>query len=233
MGQSAGKWQNLHRRSHLVVLAADWAPCSGRDQKSGGCAAPVDISDGGLYRAGQSSTWREETHAEPGGCKSFPATTRCRQAAAHVDGHGRSGTADRPEQRRHAPDGAKCDPAARVFGAAGPGARRRELFRQLLSESLLAGRCRRRHGLDLSIFATRALAAWAQIESSLAPDNTVLLFTLGILALAALLFGLAPLRVALAAGPALALKTSSATSIRTPANPAQARLSSPFKWRCA
>ncbi len=92
------------------------------------------------------------------------------------------------------------------------GARRRELFRQLLSESALLVAAGGVVAWVFSIFATRALAAWAQIESSLAPDNTVLLFTLGILTVAALLFGLAPLRVALAAGPALALKTSSATS---------------------
>ena len=60
--------------------------------------------------------------------------------------------------------------------------------------------------------ATRLLGRWAQIESSLAPDRTVLLFTLGVLVLAALLFGLAPLRVALAGGAQLALKTSAATS---------------------
>jgi predicted permease len=52
----------------------------------------------------------------------------------------------------------------------------------------------------------------AQIESSLAPDRTVMLFTLGIMIFAALLFGLAPLRVALAGGAELALKTSAATS---------------------
>jgi predicted permease len=92
------------------------------------------------------------------------------------------------------------------------GARRRELFRQLLSESALLVTAGGVMAWIFSTFATKALAAWAQIESSLAPDNTVLLFTLSILALAALLFGLAPLRVALAAGPALALKTSSATS---------------------
>ncbi|HEX3472455.1 MAG TPA: ADOP family duplicated permease [Silvibacterium sp.] len=92
------------------------------------------------------------------------------------------------------------------------GAGRRELFRQLLTESLLlvaAG------GILAWLFAasaTKALGAWAQIESSLAPDHTVLIFTLSILALAALLFGLAPLRVVLSAGPALALKTSTATS---------------------
>ncbi len=92
------------------------------------------------------------------------------------------------------------------------GARYRELFRQLLAESVLLVAVGGVMAWIFSTFATRALAAWAQIESSLAPDHTVLLFTLSILALAALLFGLAPLRVALAAGPALALKTSSATS---------------------
>src|SRR5581483_9768433 len=58
----------------------------------------------------------------------------------------------------------------------------------------------------------KALGAWAQIESSLAPDATVLLFTLSILVAAALLFGLAPLKIALSAGPGLALKTSTATA---------------------
>jgi predicted permease len=92
------------------------------------------------------------------------------------------------------------------------GAGRRELFRQLLTESVLlvfAG------GLLAWLFAdlaTKALGAWAQIESSLTPDSTVLVFTLSILVMAALIFGLAPLRVALAGGPALALKTSTATS---------------------
>lgn len=92
------------------------------------------------------------------------------------------------------------------------GAGRRELFRQLFTESVLlvsAG------GILAWLFAasaTKALASWAQIESSLAPDNTVLLFTLSILTLTALLFGLAPLRIALSAAPGLALKTSSATS---------------------
>ena len=92
------------------------------------------------------------------------------------------------------------------------GAGRKELFRQLLTESLLLVTF---GGILAWLFAaasTKALGAWAQIESSLAPDSTVLFFTLSILVLAALLFGLAPLRVALSAGPGLVLKTSSATS---------------------
>jgi len=92
------------------------------------------------------------------------------------------------------------------------GAGRRALFLQLLTESALlvvAG------GLLAWLFAlasTRALGAWAHIESSLAPDRNVLLFTLGLLVLAAITFGLAPMRMVLSAGPGLALKTSSATS---------------------
>jgi len=92
------------------------------------------------------------------------------------------------------------------------GAGRRALFLQLLTESALlvvAG------GLLAWLFAlasTRALGAWAHIESSLAPDRSVLLFTLGLLVLAAITFGLAPMRMVLSAGPGLALKTSSATS---------------------
>ena len=92
------------------------------------------------------------------------------------------------------------------------GAGRRQLFRQLLTESLLLVSAGGVLAWLFAASATRALANWAQIESSLAPDTTVLFFTLSILVLAALLFGLAPLRTALSAGPALALKTSSATS---------------------
>jgi predicted permease len=92
------------------------------------------------------------------------------------------------------------------------GAGRRELLRQLLTESLLLVSAGGVLAWLFAIFATRALAAWAQIESSLAPDHTVLLFTLSILVVAALLFSLAPLRIALSAGPALALKTSAPTS---------------------
>jgi predicted permease len=92
------------------------------------------------------------------------------------------------------------------------GAGRKELFRQLLTESLLLVSAGALLAWLFAGAATKALGAWAQIESSLAPDNTALLFTLSILALATLLFGLIPLRVALSAGPALALKTSSSTA---------------------
>jgi len=56
------------------------------------------------------------------------------------------------------------------------------------------------------------LAAWSQLETSLQPDRSVLLFTLGILAFAASIFGLAPLRSALSAPVGLALKSSGAAA---------------------
>ena len=92
------------------------------------------------------------------------------------------------------------------------GAGRGELLRQLLAESLILVSAGGALAWGFAGTATRLLGSWAHIESSLAPDRTVLLFTLGVLVLAAMLFGLAPLRVALAGGAELALKTSAATS---------------------
>jgi predicted permease len=92
------------------------------------------------------------------------------------------------------------------------GARRVELLRQLLTESLLLVAVGGALAWGFAEMATRTLARWANIDSSLAPDKTVLLFTLGILLFAAVLFGLAPFRVAIAGGAELALKTSAATS---------------------
>jgi predicted permease len=87
-----------------------------------------------------------------------------------------------------------------------------ELMRQLLTESLLLVTAGGALAWGFAEMATRLLGRWAQIETSLAPDKTVLLFTLAVLVVAAILFGLAPLRVALAGGAELALKTSAATS---------------------
>ena len=92
------------------------------------------------------------------------------------------------------------------------GAGRGELLRQLLAESVILVSAGGALGWGFALMATKLLGRWAQIESSLAPDRTVLLFTLGVLVLSAILFGLAPLRVALAGGAQLALKTSAATS---------------------
>ena len=92
------------------------------------------------------------------------------------------------------------------------GAGRGQLFRQLLTESALLVAAGGALAWCFAEMATRLLGKWAQIESSLAPDKNVLLFTLGVLAIAAVLFGLAPMRVVLASGAEQALKTTAATS---------------------
>ncbi len=92
------------------------------------------------------------------------------------------------------------------------GAGRGELFRQLLTESLILVTAGGVLAWAFAMMAARLLANWAQIESSLAPDRTVLLFTMGVLAVAAVLFGLAPMRIALAGHAELAIRTSAATS---------------------
>jgi predicted permease len=92
------------------------------------------------------------------------------------------------------------------------GAGRGELLRQLLTESVILVTAGGVLGWSFAVMATRILGRWAQFESSIAPDHTVLLFTLGVLTVSAILFGIAPLHVALAGGAELALKTSVATS---------------------
>jgi predicted permease len=76
------------------------------------------------------------------------------------------------------------------------GAGRWPLFRQLFAESLLLVGAGAGLGWLFAVEATRMLAAWSEIEVSLAPDAPVLLFTLAVAVLAALVFGLAPLRAA-------------------------------------
>jgi predicted permease len=92
------------------------------------------------------------------------------------------------------------------------GAGRGALLRLLLMESFLLVTAGGALAWTFAVAATRILGQWAQIESSLAPDRTVLLFTLGALALAGVLFALAPMRVAFAGTAELALRTSAATS---------------------
>jgi predicted permease len=92
------------------------------------------------------------------------------------------------------------------------GAGRADLLRQLLTESLILVTAGGLVAWLFAVSATRALGAWAQIESSLAPDATVLGFTVCVLALAVLLFSVAPLRIALRAAPSLTLRTSAAAS---------------------
>lgn len=83
------------------------------------------------------------------------------------------------------------------------------VFRQLLTESSLLIAAGAALGWVFAIFATRALAAWSQIESGLDPDRNVLLFTLAVSALIALAFGLAPLKIALRAPISSVLRATS------------------------
>jgi predicted permease len=92
------------------------------------------------------------------------------------------------------------------------GAGRGELFRLLVTESVLVVAAGGALAWAFAVMSTRLLGNWAQIESTLAPDRSVLLFTLGVLVVASLLFGLVPMRLALASGAEQALKTSAATS---------------------
>lgn len=98
------------------------------------------------------------------------------------------------------------------------------LFRQLLAESLVLVVAGAVLGWIFALFATRALAAWGQIEFSLAPDARVLLFTGAISCLAALIFGLAPLLTTLRVPVNLALKTSSATAFENKSKSRRARI---------
>jgi predicted permease len=92
------------------------------------------------------------------------------------------------------------------------GAGRREIARQLLTESLLLVALGGATAWVLALGATRALGTWSKIESNLQPDGTVLLLTLGVLFLLALVFGLAPLRAAMSSGPEMVLRSSATVS---------------------
>ncbi len=90
-----------------------------------------------------------------------------------------------------------------------------QIFRQLLLESMLLVTLGGTLGWLFALSATRALAAWSEIETGLTPDGTVLLFTFLLCALASTGFGLAPLFPALRAPVAASLKTAAATAYRT------------------
>ncbi len=92
------------------------------------------------------------------------------------------------------------------------GARSTSLFRQLLMESFLLVTAGGTLGWFFARLATRALAAWSDMDVTLAPDGRVLLFALAVCALAALAFGLAPLRGVIRVPAGLSLKTSAAAS---------------------
>jgi predicted permease len=88
------------------------------------------------------------------------------------------------------------------------GATRLRLFRQLLAESLLLVVAGTALGWVFATWATEALGVWAGLDFNVSPDHSVLMFTLALSALAALVFGLAPLRNVMRCAPEFALKTS-------------------------
>ena len=92
------------------------------------------------------------------------------------------------------------------------GAGRGALLRQLLVESgllVVAGACL---GWLFALSATRTLAIWFQLDTILAPDRLVLLFTTVVSVLAVLVFGLAPMRTASKAPVIGALPVSAASA---------------------
>ncbi|HYL91833.1 MAG TPA: ABC transporter permease [Alphaproteobacteria bacterium] len=94
------------------------------------------------------------------------------------------------------------------------GASRGRVFRQLLTESLLLVAAGAGLGWLFAVWASKTLAAWARLDTDVSPDATVLLVTLGASFLAALVFGLAPLRAASRTSPEMVLKTSQIAASR-------------------
>jgi predicted permease len=92
------------------------------------------------------------------------------------------------------------------------GAGRREIARQLLTESMLLVVMGGAVAWAFALLATHALGAWAHIESNLQPDITVLGVTMGVLVLLAIVFGLAPLRNAMSSASQSGLRSSATAS---------------------
>jgi predicted permease len=94
------------------------------------------------------------------------------------------------------------------------GAGHARLFRQLLAESLLLVVAGGAGGWMLAVWGSQALGRWAGLEASVAPDATVLLFTVLICFAAALVFGLVPLRGILNMPPWVALRAAAGNAIK-------------------
>jgi predicted permease len=101
------------------------------------------------------------------------------------------------------------------------GAGRREIARQLLTESMLLVALGGAVAWVFALGATHALGTWARIESNLQPDMKVLGLTLSVLVLLAIVFGLAPLRAAMSNASQSSLR-SSATSSQSSSQKARA-----------
>ena len=94
------------------------------------------------------------------------------------------------------------------------GATRFQLFRQLLTQSLVLVGAGTALGWLIATWATEAMAVWAGLDFNVSPDQQVLAFTLALSALAALLFGLAPLRNAMRTSPSFTTKTTAPSAVR-------------------
>ena len=94
------------------------------------------------------------------------------------------------------------------------GATRFQLFRQLLTESLVLVGAGTALGCLIATWATEAMVAWAGLDFNVSPDQRVLAFTLALSALAALLFGLAPLRSAVRISPGFTRTAGAPASTR-------------------
>jgi predicted permease len=94
------------------------------------------------------------------------------------------------------------------------GATRLQIFRQLLSESLVLVGAGTALGWLFATWATEAMVAWSGLDFNVSPDQRVLAFTLALSALAALLFGLAPLRNAVRSSPGFTRTTGAPGSTR-------------------
>jgi predicted permease len=97
------------------------------------------------------------------------------------------------------------------------GAGRMRLFRQLLTEGLLLVAAGGTGGWLLAVWASDALARWARLDVSLAPDRGVLFFSVAICLGTACIFGLVPFWSIGRVPPWVALRTSgnAATQDRT------------------
>lgn len=96
------------------------------------------------------------------------------------------------------------------------GAGRFHLFRQLLTESLILVVAGGALGWLLAAAVMPLLAYRSQLDTNMSPDGTVLLFTLGVSVLAAMAFGLVPLRAASGVPADQALRASSSTANQEP-----------------
>ena len=104
------------------------------------------------------------------------------------------------------------------------GGSKARLFQQLLVESLILVSSGAFLGWIFAIGASKLLAKWAELDVSLAPDSSVLAFTIILTLIVGLLFGLAPFSTALAAGAGLPLKQSAATAYQERSKSVRRRL---------